>query len=446
MGFSDTQQKALSAKLNGKHVKTRDQSGRPLSYVEGWHVIGEANRIFGPDGWDRETVDCQMVWQGKGSGGCNCAYVARVRVRVRAGETVVVREGSGFGFGLGPTPGEAHENAVKEAETDAMKRALVTFGNTFGLALYDRTWTGVRGSPQPLPTMVAVEWRLRSTEGARLGTYGDPAAWCSAFKRALNAATDTEGAASLWRKNLETLARLREMVPNLKTGKDEHYVDVLRGLYEARIQALAANAAAPTTTPTRQAAEQSESPTEASSVGQAEPEPAIAGDGGPGVAGQEPGIPAASPTSPQPPQLQTVRALLPVHVERPRRLRNPAHLRHVAAQPCLICGRQPSHAHHLRFAQPRAMSKKVSDEYTVPLCAIHHDAVHRVGSEPGWWLAAGIDPIMEADRLWRNGGERDSAAGDLGQIVTGEPEVHRATDERAPDASSTPNGNGTARA
>jgi hypothetical protein len=85
----------------------------------------------------------------------------------------------------------------------------------------------------------------------------------------------------------------------------------------------------------------------------------------------------------------------------PRRYRDRAHLRFVSAQPCLICGRRPSDAHHLRFAQPRALGRRVSDEYTVPLCRSHHRALHRHGDEPAWWDANKVDPLMVARELWR---------------------------------------------
>ena len=85
----------------------------------------------------------------------------------------------------------------------------------------------------------------------------------------------------------------------------------------------------------------------------------------------------------------------------PRRYRNKAHLRFVAGQACLICARKPSDPHHLRFMQPRALGRKVSDEFTVPLCRVHHRAVHRSSNEPAWWKGAGIDPIKIARKLWR---------------------------------------------
>jgi hypothetical protein len=89
-------------------------------------------------------------------------------------------------------------------------------------------------------------------------------------------------------------------------------------------------------------------------------------------------------------------------VAAPRRYRNKDHLRHVARQACLVCGRKPCDPHHLRFMQPRALGSKVSDEFTVPLCRIHHRALHRTGDEAAWWKAEGIDPIKVARNLWRN--------------------------------------------
>ena len=85
---------------------------------------------------------------------------------------------------------------------------------------------------------------------------------------------------------------------------------------------------------------------------------------------------------------------------RPRRLRDKLHREFVAAQPCVVCGRQPSDAHHLRFTQPRALGRKVSDEFTVPLCRMHHREIHRSVKEQHWWSRVGIDPVPIADKLW----------------------------------------------
>jgi ERF superfamily len=85
----------------------------------------------------------------------------------------------------------------------------------------------------------------------------------------------------------------------------------------------------------------------------------------------------------------------------PRRYRDRAHLRFVSAQPCVICGRRPSDAHHLRFAQPRAIGRRVSDEYAVPLCRSHHRALHRHGEEAAWWETNKADPMVVARDLWK---------------------------------------------
>src|SRR5215468_10918042 len=88
-------------------------------------------------------------------------------------------------------------------------------------------------------------------------------------------------------------------------------------------------------------------------------------------------------------------------VAAPRRYRNREHLRYVAQQACLVCGRKPSDPHHLGFTQPRALGRKVSDEFAVPLCRGHHRAAHRSRDERAWWKQAGIDPIKVARRLWK---------------------------------------------
>jgi ERF superfamily len=83
-----------------------------------------------------------------------------------------------------------------------------------------------------------------------------------------------------------------------------------------------------------------------------------------------------------------------------RRIRDREHIKSVAKAACLICGRCPADAHHLRFAQPPALGRKVSDEFTVPLCRGHHREVHRCGDEAAWWAKAGVDPTVSARALW----------------------------------------------
>jgi len=89
-------------------------------------------------------------------------------------------------------------------------------------------------------------------------------------------------------------------------------------------------------------------------------------------------------------------------VATPRRYRNRNHLRFVSQQPCLVCARKPSDAHHIKFVQPRALGRKASDEFAVPLCRSHHRAVHRAGDEEAWWQQTGIDPAKVARKLWNH--------------------------------------------
>src|SRR5260221_11730125 len=83
-----------------------------------------------------------------------------------------------------------------------------------------------------------------------------------------------------------------------------------------------------------------------------------------------------------------------------QRILEASHLQFVASLPCLVCGRTPSQAHHLKFAQLRALASKSSDEWAVPLCLLHHRALHDVGAEETWWEERGIDAKGEAQRLW----------------------------------------------
>jgi hypothetical protein len=83
------------------------------------------------------------------------------------------------------------------------------------------------------------------------------------------------------------------------------------------------------------------------------------------------------------------------------RLRDKEHCRYVATQPCVVCGRTPTEAHHIRFAQPRALVRKVSDEYTIPICRLHHRDLHGYGDEASWWAGVGTDPLPIALELWR---------------------------------------------
>jgi hypothetical protein len=113
MAFTDQQARLLKAKLDSQHVKTRKANGATLHYIEGWHAIAEANRIFGYDGWDRRTLVTNCVWTGTSNKLYFAAYTAKVRIYVRAGEALIVREGSGSGEGKGDTPAKRTRLASK---------------------------------------------------------------------------------------------------------------------------------------------------------------------------------------------------------------------------------------------------------------------------------------------------------------------------------------------
>jgi hypothetical protein len=117
----------------------------------------------------------------------------------------------------------------------------------------------------------------------------------------------------------------------------------------------------------------------------------------------------AAANNPTPPSnnLQADAIAIPTKIQKseltisePRRHRDKTHLKFVSSQPCLVCGRSPADAHHLRFTQPRAMGRKVSDEFTVPLCRTHHRDNHRFGDEAAWWNRAAVNPVDVARKLW----------------------------------------------
>jgi DNA repair and recombination protein RAD52 len=158
MTFTDTTRAELAKPLNRSHVKP-PAPGKYGDYIEGWRTIDEANRIFGFDGWTRETVqmnECSReLVELTGKNGPYKQWRVGYSAKVRVSAGGVVREGTGFGHGQGKPEalGDAIESAMKEAETDAMKRALMTFGNPFGLALYDKTQSNVGD-----PTIDDAQW------------------------------------------------------------------------------------------------------------------------------------------------------------------------------------------------------------------------------------------------------------------------------------------------
>ena len=362
MSLSDTQIRQLRAKLDPRHVKVRQANGADLHYVEGWHTIAEANRIFGFDAWDRRTMATHCIWNGTSGNRFVAGYTARVRISVRAGDITIVRDGSGSGEATAATRGQAHDLALKAAETDATKRALATFGNPFGLALYDPDGSGVRrprGSRDPKP---AGPWALRSATGAAEASFDNPNGFAAALRKALCEAPDIETLFAIWEQNVDLVRALsralnQDHLP--KSGLAPQLVAHLKGCAIA----LAKFNGAP---------QNGTSPAKESN-------------------GERPKIDKST-----------------LVISEPRRVRSKEHLHYVAGQACVICGRSPAHAHHVRYAQPRGLALKVSDEFTVPLCAIHHDEIHRTTREREWWQERNVDPLAIAAVLWRESRARCS--------------------------------------
>lgn len=322
MGFSDKQVRALSRGVPARRIKSRISDGKELSYIEGWFALAEANRIFGFDGWDRETIDAKCILGREARGRFTAVYSARVRITVRTAEGIIVRDGHGTGEAHGASVGEAHDHALKAAETDATKRALATFGKAFGLALY----AGMGGT---------VERRKRAANQPTRATV----------------AGNTEGAMAS--------VRMSDAPPS-GTG-DALPIDM---------------AIAP--------------------VPENAPVPAV-------VAGRANGAVVREFRQ------RIDKSALPLG--EPLRVRDKEHLRYVASQPCLLCSATPSDAHHVRFAQPRALGRKVGDDFTIPLCRSHHRELHHSGNEAAWWHDMGIDPIEIAGDLWAETETRRRSAG-----------------------------------
>jgi DNA recombination protein Rad52 len=362
MAFTDQQRQALKAKLRYRHVKTRASNGNPISYVEGWHVIAEANRIFGYDSWDRQTLSPRCLWRETQRSETVCFYSSKVRITVRAGEAIIVREGIGTGVGRSAAAETAHEIALKAAETDATKRALATFGNPFGLALYDKERRGVTKPPAHIaetseilpPVSQAQNPLLLRHDDGRTEPFDSVGAFVTATVRAVHALKSSESVYAFWEANLDSFSAL----PRGANGEDP--VHAIGSALKSQVRALAHVRKCNTAVSDRSQ--------------------------------------AGSPDAP-------AQLLIP----KEKRIRNKGHLTFVASQPCLVCGRNPAQAHHIRFAQPSALGLKVSDEFTVPLCNGHHDSLHHTGDERAWWARHGIiEPLKFAARLWAASRQRST--------------------------------------
>ena len=304
MGFSDRQTRMLGRNVPARNIRSRINAGKEFAYIEGWYALSQANRIFGFDGWNRETVEVKCVLARESRGNFTAVYSARVRISVRADDAMIIRDGHGTGEAHGSSAGEVHDRALKAAETDATKRALVTFGKAFGLALYSGDGRAQLRPENELKDARSVD--NTGTPPSGNGRTNDIHSTEYALANGRNTSSEATG----------TIGPAQDPVQSDKPALSQR-------------------------------------------------------------------IDKSALAFPEPP-----------------RIRDKEHLRYVASQPCLLCSATPSDAHHLRFAQPRAMARKVGDEFTVPLCRAHHSELHNSGNEAAWWHDMGIEPLEIAGQLW----------------------------------------------
>ncbi len=292
-----------------RQVRTREANGREFSYLEGWYVLSEANRIFGFDGWSRETTESRCVLaresRGTSSPSTSLASASRCTQRKRALF--------------------ARATARAKAAAPHLPRCTI-----------------LRSKP-PKPMPPNGRWRP------------------SASRLALSSTATAK------RRQAEKPSQSSSCHPRPRTGF--HPDDTT-----------------PIPRPSRYYGRRRSPPVSehlAHERRQLAPRPAA---------------PPLAPAVPDLPPGRIDKSVLTI--SEPKRIRDRAHLNFVATQPCLICGRQPSDPHHLRFAQPRAIGMKVSDEFTVPLCRGHHRQLHQAGNEVAWWEDRKINALDVARGLW----------------------------------------------
>jgi DNA recombination protein Rad52 len=389
-GLRRGQIKKLVAKLDRRHVHQRQIEDRTFAYIEGWFAISEANAIFGFDGWDRQTLHLERIYEQNRNQETQCAYSARVRVQVKAGSQIIIREGSGFGQATARSRADAHDRALKTAETDATKRALATFGNRFGLCLYDKDQAGVTaGCAETVVSQPGMKrFCLKGPGREILDDDLSAEAFCTGFRQMINKVKTAEELDRFATVNAQTLQQLRQARADLVSAKKVHFAVILERLLIQRKDRLVQATADPL--PKEITAERSPAmediPAEGSPVGND-----LAHRSREGADAN------ASPTQQAVPNKIDKSSL---QIGTVRRVRSKAHLAFVGSQPCLICSELPCHAHHLTFAQLRGLSIKASDEFTVPLCPMHHNLLHQSANERAFWHQHGIDALQYAARLW----------------------------------------------
>jgi hypothetical protein len=260
-------------------------------------------------------------------------------------------------------------------------------GTLGGFAKNRKPWTPPRGSLAPEASAALRDRLLAELLG--LASADDATTWAHHALGTKNTLRDVDAAAV----EAAFAARMAE----LGSPADSGHVAVEAAAPPGRAELMAALRA-------------SVALSTAEKVGSSSEVPAVAGRSRRKRQPREPALSAPpQDAAPAKPELQPANNAVVWHVNKsalplsePRRYRDRAHLEFVASQPCLLCGRQPSDAHHLRFMQARALGRRVSDEFAVPLCRTHHRALHRSGDEAAWWKASNIDAATIAHNLWQH--------------------------------------------
>ena len=309
MGFSDHQMRALSRSVPKQYVRSRVREGKELSYVEGWYVLAQANRIFGFDGWDRETDGDQVHHGPRGPW-----HGSRRSIRLAFASRSIPTAGPSSAMGMAPAkPWTVRWRGARPgAQGGRNRRHQTRFGN-----LRKGVWPGALCRSQ------AVSRRGRAT--AKNGTR-------------LQIIAPAGG-----RPGRRTTRSFRHRRARAGRGRSHPATDPLQACGLASLSPPTAAAL----TAVRQSIDKSALPLNGAAPDSRQGAPAL-----------------------------------------------------VASQPCLLCSATPSDAHHVRFAQPRAMGRKVGDDFTVPLCRSHHRELHDSGNEAAWWHDMGIDPLEIAGELW----------------------------------------------
>ena len=218
MAFTERQCQALKAKLRYRHVKTRASNGATIAYVEGWHVIAEANRIFGYDAWDRATLSPHCIWSEVLRGQLICCYTTKVRVTVRAGDTVTVREGIGTGVGRSSSPKSRTRWASRRPRptppNGPSPRLAIRLGSPrFTTRIKARLRAGRSGACSLNPAAPSSEPRcqdlvLRLSNG-REDHFSDTDEFVEAARSTIASVSTLEALYEFWEANLASLRALR---------------------------------------------------------------------------------------------------------------------------------------------------------------------------------------------------------------------------------------------